>query len=119
MMKGYDDNQKTEELLVLSPLNYVEQNLVSLQINKTLTKTTIHSNTKNSAYDSFPLLYERFSSELFTKNDEMQNPLVYIYTDRQSEVPNGRCDLCSLNSVVAVFSGGVPIVKKFCNLQFL
>jgi len=37
----------------------------------------------------------------------------------QSEVPNGRCDLGSLNSVVAVFSGGVTIVKKFCNLQFL
>ena len=28
-------------------------------------------------------------------------------------------DQCSLNSVVAVFSGGVTIVKKFCNLQFL
>jgi len=42
----------------------------------------------------------------------------------QSEVPNGRCDLGSLNSVVAVFSGGVTIVKKkfvifnFCNLEF-
>jgi len=36
----------------------------------------------------------------------------------QSEVPNGRCDLCLLNSVVAVFSGGVTIVKKFCNLYF-
>ena len=35
------------------------------------------------------------------------------------EVPNGRCDLCSLNSVVAVFSGGVTNVKNFCNLQFL
>jgi len=34
-------------------------------------------------------------------------------------MPNGRCDLGSLNSVVAVFSGGVTIVKKFCNLQFL
>ena len=30
----------------------------------------------------------------------------------QSEVPNGRCDLCSLNSVVAVFSGGVTIVNQ-------
>jgi len=28
-------------------------------------------------------------------------------------------NLCSLNSVVAVFSGGVAIVLKFCNLQFL
>jgi len=38
----------------------------------------------------------------------------------QSEVPtNGRCDLCSLNSIVAVFSRGVTIVLKFCNLQFL
>ena len=37
----------------------------------------------------------------------------------QSEVPNGRCDLCSLNSVVAVLSGGVAIALKFCNLQFL
>jgi len=37
----------------------------------------------------------------------------------QSKVPNGCCDLCSLNSSVAVFSGGVTIVKKFCNLQFL
>jgi len=41
----------------------------------------------------------------------------------QSEVPNGRCDLCSLNSVVAVLSGGVTIVKNFvifnfCNLEF-
>jgi len=36
----------------------------------------------------------------------------------QSEVPNGHCDLGSLNSVVAVFSGGVTIVKKFCNFQF-
>jgi len=41
----------------------------------------------------------------------------------QSEVPNGRCDLCSLNSVVAVFSGGVTIVKNFvifnfCNPEF-
>ena len=33
-------------------------------------------------------------------------------------VPNGRCDLGSLNSVVAVFSGRVAIVQKFCNLQF-
>jgi len=30
----------------------------------------------------------------------------------QSEVPNGRCDLGSLNSVVAVFSRGVTTVKK-------
>ena len=37
----------------------------------------------------------------------------------QSEVPNGRCDLCSLNSVVAVFSGGVTFVLNFGNLQFL
>jgi len=41
----------------------------------------------------------------------------------QSEVPNGRCDMGSLNSVVAVFSGGVTIVKNFvifnfCNLEF-
>jgi len=36
----------------------------------------------------------------------------------QSEVLNGRCDLCSLNSVVAVFSGGVAIVLNFCNLEF-
>ena len=37
----------------------------------------------------------------------------------QSEkVPNGRCDLGSLNSVVAVFSGGVAIVLNFCNHQF-
>ena len=35
----------------------------------------------------------------------------------QSEVPNGRCDLGSLNSVETVFSGGVEIVLKFCNLQ--
>ena len=33
----------------------------------------------------------------------------------QSEVPNGHCNLCSLNSVVAVFSGGVALVLKFCN----
>jgi len=32
---------------------------------------------------------------------------------------NGHCDLCSLNGVVAVFSGGVTIVLKFCNPQFL
>ena len=32
---------------------------------------------------------------------------------------NGRCDLCSLNSVVAVFSGEVTTVLKFCNLQIL
>ena len=37
----------------------------------------------------------------------------------QSVVPNGRCDLCSLNSVVAVFSGGVAIVLNVCNLQIL
>jgi len=37
---------------------------------------------------------------------------------RQSEVLNGRYDLCSLNSVVAVFSGGVAIVLNFCNLEF-
>jgi len=37
----------------------------------------------------------------------------------QSEVLNGRCNPGLLNSVVAVFSGGVTIVKKFCNLQFL
>ena len=37
----------------------------------------------------------------------------------QSEIaPNGRCDLGSLNSVVAVFSGRVAIVLNFCNLQF-
>ena len=33
-------------------------------------------------------------------------------------VPNGRYDLGSLNSVVAVFSGRVAIVLKFYNLQF-
>ena len=38
----------------------------------------------------------------------------------QSEiVPNGRCDLGSLNSVVTVVSGSVAIVLNFCNLQFL
>ena len=37
----------------------------------------------------------------------------------QSEVPNGRCDLGSLNSVVAVYSGGVTFVLNFGNLQFL
>ena len=26
--------------------------------------------------------------------------------------------MCSLNSVVAVFSGGVTIVLNFCNLEF-
>jgi len=41
----------------------------------------------------------------------------------QSEVLNGRYDLGSLNSVVAVFSGGVTIVKNFvifnfCNREF-
>ena len=37
----------------------------------------------------------------------------------QSEVPNnGRYDLCSLNSVVAVFRGRVAIVLNFCNLAF-
>jgi len=37
----------------------------------------------------------------------------------QSEiVPNGCCDLGSLNSVVAVFSVRVAIVLNFCNLQF-
>jgi len=30
----------------------------------------------------------------------------------------GRYDLCSLNSVVAVFSEGVAIVLNFCNLEF-
>ena len=32
---------------------------------------------------------------------------------------NGRCDLGSLSSVVAVFSGGTAIVLNFGNLQFL
>ena len=32
---------------------------------------------------------------------------------------NGRCDLGSLSSVVAVFSGRTAIVLKFGNLQFL
>jgi len=36
----------------------------------------------------------------------------------RSEVPKGGCDLSSLNSVVAVFSGGVAIVLNFGNLQF-
>jgi len=36
-----------------------------------------------------------------------------------SEVPtNGRRDLCSLNSVVAVFSGRVVFMLHFCNLVF-
>ena len=30
----------------------------------------------------------------------------------QSEVPNGSYDLCSLNSVVAVYSGGVTFALK-------
>jgi len=37
----------------------------------------------------------------------------------ENRVPNGGYDLCSLNSVVAVFSGAVAIVLNFCNLQFL
>jgi len=32
---------------------------------------------KGSAHDSFRLLYDRLTSELFIKNDEMRNPLVY------------------------------------------
>jgi len=41
----------------------------------------------------------------------------------QSEVPNGRCDLSSLNSVVAVFRGELQLCSifeffNFCNLEF-
>jgi len=32
---------------------------------------------KGSAHDTFHLLHDRFTSELFTKNDEMRNILVY------------------------------------------
>ena len=43
--------------------------------------------------------------------------MTFVMTVRSAY--NGRCDLCSLNSVVAVFSGGVTTVLKFCNLQIL
>ena len=43
--------------------------------------------------------------------------LVHIW--QKLQVPNGRCDLGSLNSVVAVFSGRVTFVLNFGNLQFL
>jgi len=33
---------------------------------------------KGSAHGSFPLLHDRFTLELFTKNDEMTNPHVYM-----------------------------------------
>jgi len=77
MMKGYVDNQK-KLFLLLSPLA-IKQNSSS-RLSNTLTKTTIHSNKNDSAHDSFPLLYDRFTTELFTKKDELRNPLVaYIH----------------------------------------
>jgi len=42
----------------------------------------------------------------------------YYNFDLQHGNFDGRCDLCSLNSVVAVFNGGVAIVLNFCNLEF-
>ena len=56
---------------------------------------------------------KRFDRNLLRKETS------FVYYTFQSEVPNGRCDLGSLNSVVAVFSGGVTFVLHFGNLQFL
>jgi len=39
---------------------------------------------KGSEHDSFPLLYDRFNSELFTETNEMWNPLVYILSSESS-----------------------------------
>ena len=65
--------------IIISTHNYIERTYTSLQISKTLTRTTFHSNLKDKAYYSFPLLWDRFTSdsELFTENHEMQNPFVY------------------------------------------
>ena len=38
---------------------------------------TNDSNMKGSAHVSFPLLYNRFASELFTKNDDLESTRMY------------------------------------------
>jgi len=42
------------------------------------TRISVHSYMRGSAYDSFPPHHYRFTSELFTKNDDMGNPLLYV-----------------------------------------
>ena len=48
--------------IIVSTHNYAEQTLTTLQINKTLTRTTIHSNTRGRAHEFFHLLDRWFTS---------------------------------------------------------
>ena len=77
MMKGYHDNQKS--FIIISTRNHAKETFTSLQIDKTFTRTTIHSNMKGSARNAFPQVPDRFTSNLFTKNDEMRDPLCIYY----------------------------------------
>jgi len=73
-MKSYDDNQETS--IIITTRNYIEQTVL-------LPKLTKHFHKKNN---SFPykkqytrhFLYDWLISELFTKNGEMRNPLVFL-----------------------------------------
>ena len=61
--------------IIIYSRNYVDQTLTSLQINKTLSLERCTLICK--AVHTTPFLCDRFTSELFTMNDEMKNPLVY------------------------------------------
>jgi len=61
---------------IIATRNYIEQTFVSLKINETLSQKQKFTPIWKAVHTTL-FLYDRFISELFTKNDEMRNPPVY------------------------------------------
>jgi len=88
--KRFLDFVLTDMMIRKASIDYLHSQLITQSRPLLLSKFTkhlqqrIHSDMKGSEHDSFPLLYDRFNSELFTETNEMWNPLVYILSSESS-----------------------------------